>query len=325
MQFELWNDQEIIQDNSRNGTTGRCYKWGDRQYSSVTNILSSVEDKEHLVKWKQNVGAVEADRIRDTASAHGSKVHGELESYFRLNYDELLLSENPHLQSLPEDEREAGIRQIQEGILNSLHEDHEALIEPFRCLFPYVRPVALEKRLMWHSDDGQLGFGGTADIFKLLDCRVLPKNIKPTCTIDGNDYVLVVGDWKNFNKRKTPIAYNRKGCSYYPLIKYALQLSAYSAAFNQRTNLRYRLNQGVLACAYNVSEVGEPMRYELDLYHFDQRSLCWFWLQFKKIMEAHYHNVPFNWKRFCTQAHTAGVLGEELGVTYLVDNTVKVG
>lgn len=325
MNFELWDDKAIVQDNSRNSSSGRVYRWGDREYSSVTNILGHFEDKEFLVKWKQRVGTEEADRIRDTASSHGSCVHGELESYFRLEYPELVLSENPQLHILGAEEQDLAIRQIQENILRGLHKDHEQLIEPFRYLFPFMRPVALEKRLMWHSDDGKLGFGGTADAFKLLDTRLLPPKTKAICSHDGADYALVVLDWKNFNKRKRPIEYNRKGTSYYPLIKYALQLSAYSAAFNKLTNLKYKLNQGVLACAYNVAEEGEPMRYELDLFHFDQRSLCWFWLQFKKIMEAYYFQGDFNWKKFCHQAHAAGVLGEEIGSVYSLDKQINVG
>jgi hypothetical protein len=306
MQIDMWNDQEIVQINSPGG---RKYAWGDRKFSSVTTILSKFEDKSFLAGWQKRVGADEAEKIRDTAATHGTKTHNALENHFKCYHDHLLIQEHSRLQSLSVAEQQEALVDLRAKI--KLDEEEERLIRPFEVLFPYIKPVALEKKIMWHDDsDPRIGFGGTADAYKLIDCRLLPANVKSLFTDGNRSYALVVLDWKNFNKRKRPLEYNRGNKPYFPLIKYALQLSAYSAAFNKLTENKYRLNQGLLACAYNVAPDAEQKRYELDLFHFDQRAIYWFWLQFKKVLEAYYNDGDFNWKQFCREAHQSGVLGE---------------
>ena len=306
MQIDVWNDQEIIQINSPGG---RKYAWGDKKYSSVTTILSKFEDKTFLAGWQKRVGKEESERIRDTAATHGTRTHNALENHFKCYHDHLLIQEHSRLQGLSRVEQQFALAKLREKI--ALDDEEERIIRPFEPLFPYIKPVALEKKIMWHDEaDPRIGFGGTADAYKLIDCRLLPPNVKPLFTDGDRSYALVVLDWKNFNKRKRPLEYNRGGKAYFPLIKYALQLSAYSAAFNKLTENKYRLNQGLLACAYNVAEEGETMRYELDLIHFDQRAICWFWLKFKTILEAFYNDGSFDWKKFCREAHASGVLGE---------------
>ena len=306
MQIDIWNDKEIIQINE---PSGRKYAWGDKRYASVTTVLSKFEDKSFLAGWKKRVGEKKAEEIRDNAATHGTAAHNALENHFKCHHDHLLLQEHSRLQYLTEAEREQAIADIRSKI--ELDDEQQRIIKPFQPLFPYIKPVALEKRIMWHDEsDPRIGFGGTADAYKLVDCRLLPPNTKPLFTDGNRSYALVVLDWKNFNKRKRPLEYTRGGKPYFPLIKYAMQLSAYSAAFNKLTQNKYRLNQGLLACAYNVAEEGEPMRYELDLFHFDQRAMCWFWLQFKNALDAYYNDGSFNWKKFCQSAHSSGVLGE---------------
>jgi hypothetical protein len=308
MQINIWDDREIVQINAPGG---RKYAWGDRKFSSVTTILSKFEDKSFLAGWQKRVGAAEAEKIRDNAATHGTKTHNALENHFKCYHDHLLIQDHTRLQGLSVAEQQQTLVELRAKI--KLDEEEEQLIRPFECLFPYIKPVALEKKIMWHDDaDPRIGFGGTADAYKLVDCRLLPADVKPLFTDGNRSYALVVLDWKNFNKRKRPLEYTRGNRPYFPLIKYALQLSAYSAAFNKLTENKYRLNQGLLACAYvaEVDENGKPIRYELDLFHFDQRSICWFWLQFKKILEAYYNDGSFDWKQFCREAHKSGVLGE---------------
>jgi|GEM_PF-4574427 len=311
MQIDVWNDQEIIQINAPGG---RKYAWGDKKFSSVTTILSKFEDKSFLAGWQRRVGKEESERIRDTAATHGTKTHNALENHFKCYHDHLLIQEHSRLQGLSGAEQQQALVELRAKI--KLDEEEEQLIQPFECLFPYIKPIALEKKIMWHDEnDPSIGFGGTADAYKLVDCRLLPTNVKPLFTDGNRSYALVVLDWKNFNKKKNPIEYTRGNkykppSPYFPLIKYALQLSAYSAAFNKLTENKYRLNQGLLVCAYNVAPDGEPKRYELDLFHFDQRAICWFWLQFKKMLYAYYTDGSFDWKAFCREAHQAGVLGE---------------
>lgn len=310
MQIKLWDDSEIVQDNSRINGKGRVYRQGTREYSSVTTILGKFEDKSFLTSWKKRVGEVEAERIKNTASSHGTNAHTALENHLKCQYPELILQDKPQLQKLPLAEQEQAIAGIKERL--KLDETQQKLVSPFMPLLPHLKPVALEKRILWHDDEAKIGFGGTADAFKLVDCALLPPGAKPLFTEDGKSYALVVLDWKNFNKKKRCIEYTKGNKPYFPLIKYALQLSAYSAAFNKLTGGEYKLSQGMLACAYNTAEADEEMSYELDLIYFDQRSIMWFWKQFRRMLVAYYHNGSFDWKAFCQAAHEAGVLGKPL-------------
>ena len=55
---------------------GRHYDIGTEKLPSVTTILQatqSPEKKAILAKWKQNVGEIKADQIRDTAAARGTE------------------------------------------------------------------------------------------------------------------------------------------------------------------------------------------------------------------------------------------------------------
>lgn len=324
MKLELWDDSKIIQENSFVEGKGRVYRQDDRVFSSVTTILGKVEDKSFLAGWKKRVGEDKAEQIKNQASAHGTATHNALENHFKIQYPELILQEKPELRSLAIAEQEQAIAKIQDNLKLSVKQ--QELISTFAPLFPYLKPVALEKRIFWQdTQNPKLGFGGTADAFKFIDCSLLPANAQPLFAEDGKSYALCVLDWKNFNKRKRPIEYTRgykkageyiPPKPYYPLIKYALQLSAYSAAFNKLTDRRYKLTQGVLACAYNTSEPDEEPQYELDLYYFNQRSIMWFWMEFRKILDVFYNDGNYDWKGFCTAAHNAGVLGENIEFSY---------
>jgi len=56
--------------------------YGDK-LPSVTTILQATqsEKKAILAKWKQNVGEIKADEIRDTAAARGTIMHRIIEGY----------------------------------------------------------------------------------------------------------------------------------------------------------------------------------------------------------------------------------------------------
>jgi hypothetical protein len=61
---------------------GRRYIVGeDRALPSVTTILSKTKDMTHLIKWRQNVGEAEAQRIVTEAAGIGNSMHNNLEKY----------------------------------------------------------------------------------------------------------------------------------------------------------------------------------------------------------------------------------------------------
>ena len=62
----------------------RHYAINDEKLPSVTTILSatqSAEKQASLAKWKAKVGENEAERVKNTAGARGTKMHSILEGY----------------------------------------------------------------------------------------------------------------------------------------------------------------------------------------------------------------------------------------------------
>ena len=68
---------------------------------SVTTYLGRLMDKDFLKKWKKKVGEAEADRISNSATARGSKLHSAVEAYL-LNDDsyKTLLSDHKLTKAL---------------------------------------------------------------------------------------------------------------------------------------------------------------------------------------------------------------------------------
>src|SRR5210317_2549668 len=62
----------------------RHYAIGDEKLPSVTTILSATQSQEKqdsLAKWKAKVGEIEAERVKNTAAARGTRMHSILEAY----------------------------------------------------------------------------------------------------------------------------------------------------------------------------------------------------------------------------------------------------
>lgn len=71
----LYNYPKTVRS-SVDGT--RKYEIGNEKLPSVTTILSgtqSEEKAESLARWKQRVGEIEADRIKNTAALRGTAMH----------------------------------------------------------------------------------------------------------------------------------------------------------------------------------------------------------------------------------------------------------
>jgi hypothetical protein len=63
---------------------GRHYDVNNEKLPSVTTILQATQSEEKkaiLAKWKQKVGEIKADQIRDTAAARGTIMHRIIEGY----------------------------------------------------------------------------------------------------------------------------------------------------------------------------------------------------------------------------------------------------
>jgi len=80
-----WNKQFIYPESVRALIKNeRHYTIGDEKLPSVTTILSATQSQEKqdsLAKWKAKVGEIEAERVKNTAAARGTRMHSILEAY----------------------------------------------------------------------------------------------------------------------------------------------------------------------------------------------------------------------------------------------------
>ena len=78
-----WNRKFNYPTSSRSVLNGsRHYAVNQQQLPSVTAILSltkTEEDKAALAAWKLRIGEKESERIKNAASANGTKMHNLLE------------------------------------------------------------------------------------------------------------------------------------------------------------------------------------------------------------------------------------------------------
>ena len=82
-----WNKLYDYPKTVRSSVDGvRKYDVNDEKLPSVTTILKATESedkRESLARWKDRVGEVEADRIKNTAALRGTAMHTYLEHYVK--------------------------------------------------------------------------------------------------------------------------------------------------------------------------------------------------------------------------------------------------
>ena len=82
-----WNKLYNYPKTIRSSVDGvRKYSIGQEKLPSVTTILKATESedkKESLSRWKDRVGEVEADRIKNVAALRGTAMHTYLEHYVK--------------------------------------------------------------------------------------------------------------------------------------------------------------------------------------------------------------------------------------------------
>ena len=80
-----WNKQFIYPKSVRSIIDDeRHYTLGEEKLPSVTTILAATQDEEKkasLAKWKEKVGDVQADKIKNTAASRGTAMHTYLEHH----------------------------------------------------------------------------------------------------------------------------------------------------------------------------------------------------------------------------------------------------
>ena len=163
-----WNRKFNYPTSSRSVLNGsRHYAVNQQRLPSVTAILSLTkpeEDKAALAAWKLRVGKEASERIKNEASANGTKMHNLLESYLRgrENLELLEFEEEDNLAKKMAD------LIISEGINGKLNEIHGV-----ECTLYYPGPR---------------GYAGTADLVATYESQLSICDFKQKNSIMKKSY-----------------------------------------------------------------------------------------------------------------------------------------
>ena len=95
----------------------RHYDVGNEKLPSVTTILAATESDEKraaIAKWKARVGAVEAERVKNTAATRGTLMHSYLEHYIAGEGLLDLTESGVEAQKMAETIRDKGFSELEE-------------------------------------------------------------------------------------------------------------------------------------------------------------------------------------------------------------------
>ena len=110
----IWNNKFNYPKSSRSIENGmRKYLFDDEKLPGVTSILQatkSEEDKAALENWKQRVGHVEANKIKNEASNRGSSMHLHIEMFLKNRINESFFEENEQYKKMAKEIIDKGIK-----------------------------------------------------------------------------------------------------------------------------------------------------------------------------------------------------------------------
>ena len=125
-----WNNKFSYPKSIRSIEDGlRKYLMGDEKLTSVTSILQatkSEEDKASLENWKQRVGYIQANKIKNEASNRGTSMHSYIEDFLRGRINESFFESNEQYKNMAKEIIEKGIN----GRLEEIYGMEETLYYP---------------------------------------------------------------------------------------------------------------------------------------------------------------------------------------------------
>jgi len=272
------NNFSIKQINTGNGRKYEIKEDNGTTHSlvSVTTLLDKFKDKTALFNWRKSVGDEEANKVSNAAATRGTKTHTLIENY--------LLK-----QELPQPSEDESYKL-------------------FSNLLPVVNlitPIAVEEKTYWVNNETGVGFAGTCDMWASINgCKLINRATKSQLSEDNISFI---SDWKTWNKAKYPVASNRDGQKYYPLLSYGLQLACYCAAINQRTNGVANLSSAfIFGVTHNCRQ---PF-----IYYFSNNAIMFYWQNIKQMINCYYNNEWFDWRTMEQQADSLGYLGDRCDI-----------
>lgn len=259
----LLSDSDIERIDDEN--VGRLYMAKNKKkFPSVNKVLDFVEDKTHLLQWKERVGAEKAGEIARKASTDGGAVHKANENYFK------------HPGQTP--------------TFQNTRQKH--LYGQFTKFLELVEtPLANELKVTWEdklSSQGkdengiECGYGGTLDALLLVNTNsfVLANSPEPNNRPEDlaeQDILLV--DYKSQSKKKD-IRW---------MLRHYIQAAAYIGAVNKLTDKQYSISKAMI--------VGATAR-NLYLYYLDSRSIMWYWNSWLQMLYCYFTKTSFDWETF---------------------------
>jgi len=251
---------------------GRSYQLDGttKKFKSVTTLINYAKPKEGLLKWRASVGEAKANKITQTAATRGTEVHKLIEDYYK--------------------SKKTSVTQTSDDVF----------FNKFLPVLDLITPIAVEEKTYWVDEATGRGFAGTYDMCGNVDTTKFIGRDSGVITSSNS-----VADWKNWNRAKYPVAQTKDGGKYYPLIGYYLQLSAYCAAINQRTNCIHEVSN-----AYIIG-VTETCRSPF-IYYLNDDAVMFYWDKMKNLVNCYYNNAKFDWEQMETEAERYGFLGERV-------------
>lgn len=170
---------------------------------------------------------------------------------------------------------------IEKTLKGKPHNLDENELTYYNNILPFlakIKPTLLEEQLYWANYG--FGFAGTVDILLNIDLSLL-KDKDGNSVGSGTAYV--TGDFKTWRSPKYASG----------LLGRYLQLAAYSAAINQRTNVMYQLNKGLI--------IGATSK-QLYLYYLDENAINFYWNHFLLMTKCFHNKNHFDWFKFKREA-----------------------
>jgi len=262
----------------KTGLTNWANKLGYEQLvKEVSKEKLDVLSKEEINKLSTELGLIESRKVTNAAASRGTRVHQLCEDYYT------------------------------KGVIS---DDY-----CFQRLLPFIKIteyLAVETKVKYELvlDNGEsTGWAGRFDNIGYVDTSKLKNHLGEVL---GNTKVPAIIDYKTWNRPKYNKGSSSDGKTYYPLLTYYLQLTAYLAAFNQCKYYDVLIKDCFLVGVTETSRDCWIYYLNLDKVNFMFRTL-------KQIAEAYHNQQSFNWQEL--EENVEPYLAERV---WLLDSKTKL-
>lgn len=256
-------------------------KFGKQKYPSVSTLVGKFQNKAGLQQWADRLGydslsdeekqlpseiisvlvkergQQAANAVKNAAAKRGTNTHNLCEQYYKHN----IISDD----------------------------------DCFQRLLPFLKickPLAVETKVKWERQlpSGQMiGWAGRFDNISWVDFSCLYDSLGNSAATNNKSKSLCIVDYKTWDKPKYNISQSRDGKSYFPLLSYYLQLTAYLAAFNQCKYYDELVRDAILVGVTSTCK-------QAWIYHLNLHKINFLFEQLKLMALAYYKLGSYSWE-----------------------------